>query len=178
MMIVMAGLPGTGKTTLARALAERLSGIVLNKDEIRNALFPSAEIEYSTEQDDFCMEVMLQTAAYILGKNPGRQVFLDGRPFAKRYQIERVIAAATKLGQTFRIMECVCSEATARERLEADRNAGSHPAADRNISLYRRIKESFETITVDKSVIDTDLPLSTCLDTALQAITAANEFRV
>jgi len=94
MIVMMAGLPGTGKSTLARALAERTSGLVLDKDQIRQALFAPADIEFSTEQDDFCMGVMLETAAYVLGKNPGRHVFLDGRPFSRRYQIERVIECA------------------------------------------------------------------------------------
>ncbi|MGH9567936.1 MAG: AAA family ATPase, partial [Candidatus Angelobacter sp.] len=64
MIVIMAGFPGTGKTTLANALAQQTAGVVLNKDEIRAALFPPVEIEYSTAQDDFCMRVLLDAAAY------------------------------------------------------------------------------------------------------------------
>jgi predicted kinase len=63
MIVIMAGLPGTGKSTLAQVLAARLSGRVISKDSVRHALFSEAEIEYSTEQDDFVMQVMLRTAA-------------------------------------------------------------------------------------------------------------------
>ena len=52
MIVLMAGLPGTGKSTLARELAARTSGRVLSKDEIRHAIFLPDEIEYSTRQDD------------------------------------------------------------------------------------------------------------------------------
>ena len=75
----MAGLPGTGKTTLARELANRISGRVLSKDEIRHAIFRSDEVEYSSRQDDFCMQIMLATAAYLLQRQRERFVFLDGR---------------------------------------------------------------------------------------------------
>src|SRR5947209_2269421 len=46
MLIAMAGLPGTGKSTLARQMARALSGVVLDKDVIRAALFPPALVEY------------------------------------------------------------------------------------------------------------------------------------
>src|SRR5258706_2300283 len=99
MIILMAGLPGTGKTTLAHALAEITAGSVLSKDQIRAALFSPEDIEYSTAQDDFCMDVMLQAARFLLQKNPQRKVFLDGRTFSRRYQIDRDLAFAADLSQ-------------------------------------------------------------------------------
>src|SRR5882762_4307042 len=99
MIILMAGLPGTGKTTLAYALAEITGGSVLSKDQIRAALFSQEDIEYSVAQDDLCMEVMLQAARFLLQKNPQRKIFLDGRTFSRRYQIDRVLACAAEISQ-------------------------------------------------------------------------------
>src|SRR5271166_3875954 len=106
----MAGLPGTGKTTLARELARRTQGALLGKDEIRAALFSPQDIEYSAKQDDFVMEVMLQTALYLLQSTPARKIFLDGRPFSRHYQIDRVLEFARELQQPLTILECTCSD--------------------------------------------------------------------
>ena len=170
MIVLMAGLPGTGKTTFARELAVRTSGRVLSKDDIRHAIFHSDEIEYSSRQDDYCLHVMLETVGYLLARNPARALFLDGRPFSRRYQIENVIAAAASLQQPWRILECVCTEETARRRLAADAESRVHRAGNRDYQLYLDVKARFEAIVLAKTVIDTDQALDTCVKQALAAL--------
>src|SRR5690349_1734754 len=116
----MAGLPGTGKTTLARALAARLSGSVLSKDQIRHAVFSPEDVEYSEEQDDFCIEIMLNAAAFLFKRNSKRYVFLDGRPFSRSYQVDHVVQFAKSVDQPWRIVECICSEESAQRRLSSN----------------------------------------------------------
>ncbi|HVI04616.1 MAG TPA: ATP-binding protein [Sphingomicrobium sp.] len=156
----MAGLPGTGKSTLSRALAREFSGTVLDKDTVRAALFPPADIEYSNEQDDFTMAVMLKTAGYLFRKAPSRWIFLDGRTFSRRYQLTRATGFATAIGQRWKILECRCRDETARQRLLAD---PAHPAANRDFALYLEVKARFEEITLPKIIIDTDQPLDRCV---------------
>ena len=79
MLIAMAGLPGTGKSTLAAHLAERLGGVVLNKDRVRAALFPPPVLDYSAEQDEITMAAIFQAAAAILRADSRRAVVVDGR---------------------------------------------------------------------------------------------------
>src|SRR5882672_1178550 len=93
-IVMMAGLPGTGKSTLARAVAVRVGGVVLDKDVIRASIFPRRLIEYSTQQDDFVVELMLSVTGYLLRRNPAAIVILDGRPFGKKYQVDMVVAFA------------------------------------------------------------------------------------
>jgi predicted kinase len=152
MIVVMAGLPGTGKSTVARALADELGGVVLNKDQLRAELFPREFVEYSTEQDDFVHDLMLRTAEYLLARYPKLIVFLDGRTFSRAYQIQCVMDAAGKLGTPWRIIECVCDERIAMGRIE---HGKKHPARNRTVELYFKIRAEFEPIALPKLVVDT-----------------------
>ena len=165
----MAGLPGTGKTTLARELANRTQGARLSKDEIRAAMFAPEDIEYSVKQDDSVMEVMLEAARFLLQKTPTRKVFLDGRTFSRRYQIDSVLKFAGELAQPWTIIECTCSDETARRRLDLEPDP-SHPAHNRTFALYLEVKARFEPITYSKTTISTDQPLQWCIEQALAAV--------
>ena len=167
MIILLAGLPGTGKTTLGQNLASRTDGVLLNKDAIRATLFPDEATEYTTEQDDFVLKIMLDTAGFLIAKRPDSMTFLDGRPFAKRYQIDQVLKAASAMEQPVRVLLCVCAEETVRKRLA---QAEGHPAGNRDFALYSRMKTEFEQITVPHTIIDTDQPEEVCLAHALAAI--------
>lgn len=163
MLIAMAGLPGTGKSRLGRALAEALRGVILDKDQIRAALFPPGEIEYSTRQDDFCLSIMLQVAGYLLGKDPHKAILVDGRPFARRYQRAELVKFAEAHAVPLCVIECVCSEATARRRLEEAAAGAAHVARNRDYALYQALKAQFEPIEEPKVVVDTDQDFDLCL---------------
>jgi len=174
MIIIMAGLPGTGKTTLARELARRTQGALLSKDEIRGALFSPEDIDYSVKQDDFVMEIMLEAARFLLQNAPTRKIFLDGRTFSRRYQIDRVLKSARELAQPWTIIECTCSDESARRRLDLQPDP-AHPAHNRTFALYLEVKARFEPIASPKTTISTDQPLERCMDQALAAVTAGDE---
>jgi predicted kinase len=157
MLIAFAGLPGTGKTTLATQLTAHLGAVLLNKDHLRAGLFAPDEIEYSREQDDFCVAILYQLAEYHLRRRPSRPVILDGRTYSQRYQIDALKAAAARCLTPLKIIECTCSDATALIRLAADT---THPAIDRTPALYHRVKTSWQPIDDPKLVITTE-----CTDT-------------
>jgi adenylylsulfate kinase len=168
MLIAMAGLPGTGKSTLARHLADACAGIVLDKDSIRAALFPIAQIEYSTRQDDFCMSIMFQVATYMLRNDPSQHVILDGRTFSRNYQVAALDQLAEELKTPPKIIECICSDETAHRRLEDKITMGAkHLAANRDYDLYLTIKARFEPIREPKLVVNTDDDLAQCLASCL-----------
>ncbi len=166
----MVGLPGTGKSTLSRALVERYGGFVLDKDVIRPALFGPSQIDYSVEQDDFCQDVMLETAGYLLKRKPELRVFLDGRPFSRKYQRERVQTAASQIDTPFALIECTARQETALQRIRRDLESGQHLAANRTEELYFVKKRDFERepLTESRLTIDSDQNFKQSIELAQQ----------
>lgn len=155
MLVAFAGLPGTGKSTLARQLAAELGGVVLSKDEVRSALFPPPVVDYSREQDDVAVRATYEAAALILGRDLTRVVILDGRTYSKAYQVRDLLALGQTVGQPVRVIECVCADEVARERIGRDAAAGTHPAGNRTFELYLSVKARAEPLTVPRLVLDT-----------------------
>ncbi len=154
--VLLAGLPATGKSTLAAALQKRLDAVVLDKDRIRGDLFPGLLTDYTGEQDDLCMRAILDAASYLTARNRAAFIFFDGRCFSSRRQVDEVLRAAGLAGAASKILHLTCTDAAARERLEGPSEAGGHhPATNRNRALYLRIKQSFEPIPYPKLDVDT-----------------------
>jgi len=170
--VLMAGLPGTGKSTLAEALARELNGVVMSKDAVRAVLFPGKLTDYTREQDDLCFHMVLDAARYLAEHRRTEFVFLDGRTFSRREQIEDAVGAAEQAGRAWRIILTTCSDAVAEARLMAD--AGRHPASNRSMELYREVKARFEPILHPHLEIDTSQPLESCIERARGAFRGAD----
>ncbi|MGJ6969330.1 AAA family ATPase [Streptosporangium sp. G11] len=163
MIIQMAGLPATGKSTLADHLSRELNALVLDKDRIRHALFGPGHITYTRDQDDTCVTMMLQAAQFALTTALCTTVIMDGRTCLRRYQVDQIRQFATQAGQALTFIECVCATTTARRRLDRDHEHGTHLAANRDYTLYRHLRATAEPIPDPKLRICTDEPLADCL---------------
>jgi len=170
-LIAMAGLPASGKSTLATCLAQELRAVVLDKDQVRAALFPDPVLDYSAVQDDIAMAAIYQGAAAILRADPQRVVILDGRTFLLPDQLKPFLDLCASVGEQARIIECVCDDDIARRRLEEDLAAHRHPARNRTYALYLSMKAKAQPLTVPHLVVDTGrLPLTECVRQCLDSL--------
>lgn len=112
------------------------------------------------------MDLLYQAAAYLLTKS--RTVILDGRTYARQVQVNALCDFARHSGTDLKVIECVCAEEIACQRLRKDIAEGSHPAANRGPEMYRRIKAQAEPLGLPHQVIDTAQALETCLAICLQ----------
>ncbi len=113
-LIALAGLPGTGKTTIARALAKQLGAVHIRIDSIEQALRASARFE--GPMDDAGYRV-----AYAVAEDNLRQgltVVADSvNPLALTRDAWAAVAART--GATLLEVELICTDQTEhRHRIE------------------------------------------------------------
>lgn len=167
MLVAMAGLPGTGKSTLARALAPRLSGVVLDKDHLRAQVFPPSYVDYSWEQDDFCVELLCRTAGWLLDRDSTTVVLLDGCTFTRPEQVDLLHRLRVE-HDDFSLVECSCPDSVALDRLQRDQSDGTHVARNRSAELYRSLQDEAAPVPEPKLVLDTARPVEQCVQQCLE----------
>lgn len=173
LLVVLCGLPGTGKSTLARRLAPALDAALLDKDRVREALFGASGVEHSREQDDFCCRVLYDTADWLLTTGRRRAVVLDGRTYARQGQLQPVLDLARRTGAVALLVQCTCAPEVARARLAADLGDGLHPAADRTPALHEELRRQACPLPDERLVLATDEATpSALLERCLQWIAA------
>jgi predicted kinase len=141
-VIVLVGLPGAGKSTLAASLARRLPDArVLDKDQVRHALF--APCDYTSTERDVVFAAMLDAARYHLGR--GRVVIFDGLTFSRRAQVAAAEAVAEEAGAFAAVVVCDVPVEVAIERCQADAASDKgHVASNRDAALVRRVAREME----------------------------------
>lgn len=163
-MVVLAGLPGAGKSTLARAVTERLPRArVIDKDQVRDALF--APCDHSSAERGVTFSAMLDAARYHLAR--GRVVFFDGLTFSRRTEVAAAEAVAAESGTFAAVIVCDVPLEVAVQRCERDASAGDHPATNRDGNLVRRVASEMEEPAAAYLTLDTTRPVGELVDPAL-----------
>ncbi len=135
-IIVLAGLPGAGKSSLAARLADRSGYSILSRDTIKRALF--GKLNVSPAQNDHAFSVLLDTLPTVLNYAPG--VIVDGLPFSRVGQAESVEAVAMAHGALSLTFLLDCDTQTAMERLILD-NRSDPVLVSRVVAEFREIPD-------------------------------------
>jgi len=151
MLVVFRGLPGTGKSWLARQVIERHPELlVLSRDDLRARIVPHPD--FGPEEKALIDDTIVAIADFLLGR--GRSVLIDGMALSSAARVGQFARAAQARGAACHIIECTCSQETALARIRQD--AGAHPAGDRGEKLYFSVKASFQPIEEPFLLVDTD----------------------
>ncbi|HJX02960.1 MAG TPA: AAA family ATPase [Dehalococcoidia bacterium] len=151
-LVLLSGLMGTGKSTLARAMSGQTGFSVLSSDSIRKNLagVPLDEHRYekfdtgiySAEHTENTYTEMLKQAGRQLQQ--GQSVILDAS-FKKREERKMARRLASQHNADLLIIECILEAEQARSRLQQRMQQNS--VSDGRWEIFMKQKEDFDTIT-------------------------------
>jgi predicted kinase len=167
-VVALMGVPGAGKSTVARYLSAALPLHVIDRDAIRAALFPRCEFT-SAEKDAANAAVL---GAVEANCRLGRASLVDGMTFARASDLdalrERVVASGFLLLPLF--LECPAEVARARVTTQM---GSAHPARDRSPALVTAVAARFDAPPADARRINADQTVEQMCAAALAAVRAA-----
>jgi predicted kinase len=147
-LILVCGLPGTGKTTVAKKIADKTGSFVFNTDIVRKELFEKPG--YTENEKSLIYNLLFEMAEKFL--RSAKNVVLDGT-FYKKELRERVRKIAEKMNSDFHLVEVKCEEKILKGRM-GKRKKEKTPS-DADFGVYMKIKKEFEPISEKHFVIDT-----------------------
>lgn len=146
-LVVVCGVPGVGKTTVAERVADRLDAELFRTDVVRKELDPDPS--YTEAETERVYEEIVRR---------GREAALDGRgavldgTFKKRHLREQVETAVDGVAVDPRFVKVECEERVVRERIDGRQDDES----DADYEIHQMFKQTFDPlerphVTVDNS---------------------------
>lgn len=180
-LVLIGGLPGTGKSTLAADLAQRAGLYVIRSDLVRKELAgldrtgsepqPFGEGIYTPDWTEQTYAECLRRAEARLFE--GQRVIVDAS-FREESKRRLFLEAATRWGVPGACLLCQAEASVIRERLARRRN----DASDADWTIYLKAAESWEAPTAatrpTPRIIRADGPPEQTLEQAIEALWDAN----
>ena len=168
MIVICYGLPGTGKTTVGRAIAGRLNCPLLSTDEIRKQLIDKPR--YTREERELIYKVIFLLIEFAQRHLPN--VVLDGT-FTESKLREDVAELARRLGAEFYFIKCVCDEQTVLSRIRNRTDSFS----DATEETYFHLREHWEAGVLPHFELDTTESIDDNVRTVMQFLSASKDKR-
>jgi predicted kinase len=161
-LVLMAGLPGTGKSTLACAIAKKFGWVVLDKDLIHSAMIANGMGKLETTSAAY--EASLALVKDLLERQQ-QSVILDtaGR---QPFLLERSKEIVSQCGARLRIMRCVAPKEVRMTRLTTRSRhlsqwSGDFASDDEQELWYSHLPG-------ESLLVQSDKPFEVCLNAAVE----------
>ncbi len=175
LFVQMSGAPGSGKTTLAHAIAPHIGAVVIDHDVTKSALLQADLVDAAAGRASY--SVLAALARHLLTQ--GHSVIQDSPCFYTEL-LERGQRQAAAAGATYRYIECVVDDLHELDR----RLRGRAPLPSQTRGLGEPIPERDGKTSLDEELLrqwitgmkrppdgyltlDTTRPLDVCVEEAL-----------
>ena len=164
-LIVLSGLPGTGKSYFSRRLAEKIPAVILESDALRKKLFPNPT--YSPSESGLHFEAIHVLIERLLTR--GFSVILDATNLSEKHR-ETVYAIAERCGARLVIVYLEAPPELVSERLEK-RRAETGNVSDADWTVYQRMRGTVEEIKRHHLVVNTAEDITPAINEIVDDIT-------
>lgn len=167
-VVALMGLPGAGKSVVARMLEREFDLRLVSRDAIRAAMFPRCEHSFAEKQAALHGVVLAIEINGLLGASS----VIDGVTFSRLEDRQRLADMARRQGLAVLYLMLDCPPALARERVTCGASGVAHPAADRNPALVDAVAARFAPPPAEAVRVDATLPQEEVLRLARAAVAA------
>jgi predicted kinase len=159
-LVVVSGLPGTGKSYFCRRLAERTPVVILESDALRKVIFHSPS--YSGEESAHLFQAIDRLAADLLAK--GITPVVDATNL-EEYHRERLYHVAEQRGARLIVVQIWAPPEVVHQRLlrRAGRKDPSD-SSDADWQVYQRMRPNAETIRRNHFKVDTSRDIAPAVE--------------
>lgn len=144
-LIVVCGLPGAGKTTVAREVVDRTDARLIRTDVVRKEII--TEPTYTAEETTMVYEEAFDRARETL--QDGTDVVIDATFRNRDFRI-RALETAEEVDAEFRLVRVVCEEDVVRRRIQQRVD----DASDADFEVHQMFRETFDRVALQHDVID------------------------
>jgi len=159
-LIIVSGLPGTGKSYFSRKLAERLASVIVESDALRKRLFPTPT--YSAEESHRLFCACHRLIEEFLGG--GIPVILDATNLVEHHR-EPLYRIAQRLQARLILVQVEAPRELVRQRLQGRAEGVNHEdKSDAGWSIYQRMRTRVERISRNYFAVDTSRDITPVID--------------
>ena len=149
-VVALIGLPGAGKSVVARALADQLGLRRVCRDTIRHAMFPRCSYTFAEKRAAFRATLLALEINCLLGES----TVIDGVTFSRRADLVRVDNTIRRYGFTPIPIYLDCPPGVAYDRIAREVEHNQHLARDRTPDLVYEVQARFDTPPPNALVIN------------------------
>jgi predicted kinase len=165
-VVALIGLPGAGKSVVARALADQLGLRRVCRDAIRHAMFPSCSYSFAEKRAAFRSVMLALEINCLLGQS----TVIDGVTFSRRRDLEKVDSVISHFGFTPIPIFLNCPAEVAYGRIAGEIEHNQHVARDRTPDIVYEVLARFEPPPPNALVIDATLPAAEVCRLVVEAV--------
>jgi uncharacterized protein len=175
LVIAVGGLAGTGKTTLATALADALGAELLRTDIVRQELFGAGRHSAAVDDGIYGLEARKRVYGELFRRSAALHadrisIVLDGT-FSTPELLDRAQKLATETRSVFTAIECICRPDVAHQRI-GQRLAKGLDASEARPEIHdiQRMRWESWPAAIPQIRIDTEQPLDRKVEQILAAL--------